>query len=386
MQWRYRHTVLLLAVFGNFTQLGSRLLISPLVPQIIDAFQTSKGVIGLALTALWGVYALTQFPSGLLGDRYGEKWVILVALVLTGVGSLLVAAAPTFGVFGIALLVLGIGTGLYFSVASSLLSSLFSNQGVALSVHTAGGSIAGLVVPVVAAYIGVTYDWRAGILVGTALAFPTVAVIMWRVRPTPPDHPDMAPWNRADPALLRRLLSDPALAYTIFLSVVGVFAFQAYSSFFPTFLIEFRGLSTAIASVVFGGVFFLSAVSQPVAGRLSDAFERDAAVALSMTLTALGLGAVLLGSGPVTLTAGAVLMGVGMTWPGVLQARFMDNLTAEDRTLGFGLVRTVYMVIGASGSVVTGTVADAAGWLPAYGIVILLLVLAVATLVVARFR
>lgn len=40
----------------------------------------------------------------------------------------------------------------------------------------------------------------------------------------------------------------------------------------------------------------------------------------------------------------------------------MDNLSDEERGAGFGLVRTVYMMIAATGSVATGTVADRFGW------------------------
>jgi len=40
----------------------------------------------------------------------------------------------------------------------------------------------------------------------------------------------------------------------------------------------------------------------------------------------------------------------------------MDHLDDHERSAGFGLVRTVYMVLGASGSVVVGFVADLFGW------------------------
>jgi hypothetical protein len=47
----------------------------------------------------------------------------------------------------------------------------------------------------------------------------------------------------------------------------------------------------------------------------------------------------------------------------------MDLLGESERGYGFGLVRTVYMFLGASGSVAVGTLADASGWVPAYGVV-----------------
>jgi MFS family permease len=52
----------------------------------------------------------------------------------------------------------------------------------------------------------------------------------------------------------------------------------------------------------------------------------------------------------------------------------MDQLSDAERGFGFGLIRTVYMLLAASGSIVVGWLADTGGWVPAYGVVILLLV------------
>jgi MFS family permease len=52
----------------------------------------------------------------------------------------------------------------------------------------------------------------------------------------------------------------------------------------------------------------------------------------------------------------------------------MDQLGDAERGFGFGLVRTVYLLLAASGSVVVGSLADIGGWVPAYGVVVLLLI------------
>jgi hypothetical protein len=53
----------------------------------------------------------------------------------------------------------------------------------------------------------------------------------------------------------------------------------------------------------------------------------------------------------------------------------MDELGDSERGAGFGLVRTVYGVIGSLGSVATGLVADAFGWAVAVGVLVALLTL-----------
>lgn len=380
LDWKYRHTVLVLVALANFTQLGSRLALSPLVPDIIDAFAVSKGMLGLALTGMWAAYALAQFPGGLLGDRFGQRPIVLLALGLLGVASLLLALAPTFVVFGVVVVALGAGAGLFYPVAASLLTELYENTGGSLGVVTAGGSISGLVAPVAAVTVAGWVGWRAGVAFGAVLALPMLLLFAWRVRSSAPARPDERLRDRVDPGELWALLSRPPVAFTTALSVCTVFTFQAYASFFPTFLVEYRGLSQSTASIAFGAVFLLSAVMLPAMGELSDRVGRDTVLSANLLLTAGGFVTLLVGGSLATTALGVILLGLGVSWAGVTQARFMDSFTESERSSGFGLVRTVYMLLGASGSVVTGALADAAGWLPAYGVVVALLSAAVLAL------
>jgi uncharacterized membrane protein YeaQ/YmgE (transglycosylase-associated protein family) len=59
-------------------------------------------------------------------------------------------------------------------------------------------------------------------------------------------------------------------------------------------------------------------------------------------------------------------------------------LGGADQGRSFGFIRTVYMFLGASGSVVTGSLADSLGWSIAYGVVIALLAGSVLALLARR--
>jgi MFS family permease len=67
--------------------------------------------------------------------------------------------------------------------------------------------------------------------------------------------------------------------------------------------------------------------------------------------------------------------------------KFMDHLDDHERNSGFGLVRTVYMMLGAAGSVVTGFVADLLGWEVAFlGLALLLVGMLAALLAIMARR
>lgn len=371
---------MLVLVAGNFAQLGSRLMISPLVPAILEDFAISKSEIGVALTGMWAMYALFQFPSGLLAQRFGKTKVIVAAQVLTSVGGLLIAFAPGFQSFRVLVIFLGVGTGLYLSVAGSMLADLFEREGQALGFVTAGGAFAGLVAPLIAGYAVSIGHWRGAILAWTVLPFSVAVAVAYATRSGSEEVRRSNDSGTVDVRAAVSLLGRPAILYTIALASITMFTWQAFASFLPTFFVEYLELSTAWSSVSFGVFFLFSALFQPIMGWASDRIGRDAILFGCLLLTAGSLGVLLSAPADLLLLPVAVALGVGCSWAGVVQARFMDRLPSTNRGPGFGLVRTMYLLLGSLGSSVTGTLADTAGWVPAIGLLLAILIAAAALL------
>jgi predicted MFS family arabinose efflux permease len=377
-RWLHRHTVLSVAVSSFFCTMFARVIISPLIPRLIEAFAVSKGAIGLALTGMWAVFALLQFPAGVLGEKFGERAVLLAALGFTALGSLLVALSPSFPAFAATVLVVGVGAGLFMPAAASLLTKLFPQTGRALGINSIGAPLGGLVGPVVATALAARYGWRAAPVAAAALATTVLVVGAWRVRSTPPERPDADVRERFEPDVVVDLLSRPPVVYTTVLAVVGFFAYQAFTSFFPTFLVEHAGVSDGRAGVVFGATFGLAIAGAPAQGWLSDRVGRDAVLGVGFLALAAGLGIFVVASGAAATVAGTALVAAGISWPGVMNSRFMDLFADDERGAGFGLVRTGFLLVSSLGSVVTGVLADAFGWTVAYGSVAAFLVVATA--------
>lgn len=110
-----RRKTLLIVSSGNVTQLGCRLLIGTVVPLLLVHVGTTRSTIGTALTGMWAVYALMQFPNGVLADGYGERLVLLAVLVATGSGVLLVAVSQSIVLITSFVLLLGAGAGSFFA-------------------------------------------------------------------------------------------------------------------------------------------------------------------------------------------------------------------------------------------------------------------------------
>ncbi|MXV60515.1 MFS transporter [Natronorubrum sp. JWXQ-INN-674] len=362
MRWSYQTTVLVSCTLAFFVTFFARLTISPVIPLIIEDFQTSNTLVGMALTGMWLAYGLSQYPSGILADRFGERSIILIAVGGSVLASLFIALAPMFAVFLIATISLGAVAGLHYSVATALLSRTYDDVGTAVGLHSAGAPLAGFLAPLAAAWVGIRYGWQPAVALGALVGLPVFALFYVSVRPTDPVRPDQAMRERLTVRPIVRFLSRPPIAFTLVIAITSTFVVQGLMSFLPTFLVVYRDYSAGFAGVLFSAYFVVRGTAQLAIGSLSDRHGRDSVLAGSMIAGGSGLVILVTWSGVLALSVGIVLIGIGAAFFPALDPRFLDELSEDERNIGFGLVRTVYVVFGASGSVGLGFFADAFGW------------------------
>ena len=376
-------------VLAYFAIRFGQVALGAVLPAVIETFRTDAGTLGLALSGMWVAYALVQLPSGALGDRFGERPVILAAVGLATAAAAGIAVVPSLPLLVVAVVVLGVGSGLYYNAATALLARSVEGIGRGIGLHRIGGQGAGLVAPVVAAGLAVRVGWRAAFIVAAVVGGVTVAVLVRGVRPVTPARPDRPLRAVFDPGRLRELLTRPGIAYATAVAGIGEFVSTATSAFLVTVLVQHHGLPVDLAGAVLGGYFAALVAAQPLVGWTSDRVGRDPALGLVFGSGILGYGLLPSVTGLPALGGAVVLCGVAMSWSPAIQARVLAGLDRADRGPGFGLVRTGYILLGAVGTAVTGTIADAAGWVVALRVLVgLLLVglLLVAAAILASHR
>jgi MFS family permease len=380
--WRdERYAALATCVGAYFSVRLAQLLVSPLVPSLRGAFDVSRGTVGLILTGMWLVYACSQTPSGAAADRYGPRRVVLAALGCTTVAALALAAAPSTLTFGAFALVLGVGAGLYYTPATALLADRFDDVGRVIGVHRVGSQVAGLVAPALAALLGARFGWRVAVGSGALVAAACLCVVGLRGSAAPRRCAAATDGGTAvGPRALASVLTRPPVAFAAALAAMGEFAALATLSFLPAFLVEHHGLSLSAAGAVFGAYFVVVAALQPVSGWLSDRFGRDAVTGALFATGAVGYAALAVGEGLAVAVPAVALVGVAMAWGSPVQSRAVDALADAERGVGFGAVRTGYILVGALGPAAVGTLADAAGWAASVGLLAGVLTFAAAAL------
>ena len=103
-------------------------VLSVALPTLATALHASESDLQWFSSGYALVLAAAMLPAGLLGDRYGRKKVMLLALALFGAGSLACAYAPSAGAFIAARLVLGLAGAGVIVMALSALTVLFTEE------------------------------------------------------------------------------------------------------------------------------------------------------------------------------------------------------------------------------------------------------------------
>lgn len=367
MRWAHRDVVLTLCTAALFVTVFGRLALSPVVPEIASEFDVSNGRIGLALSGMWLAYALTQLPSGVLADRYGDRAVMFVSVAGTGVTTLLVVLAPGYLVFSVGVFLLGGVAGLHYSVGTAVVTRLYDRTGTAIGLHNSGATIAGVLAPVIVAWIAVCYGWRPAVATTLVVALPIAGLIHVLLRDRQPRRPNGGLIEGLAIDRARSVLARPAVGFTVLIAVISDFTWQAIASFLPTFLVQYHGFSGTVAGVLFAGYFLAQGGLQVVVGMIADRFGHDAAITACMFAGMLGIGLLITDLGLIAVGAGIVLLGASMGFGAAVFPRVMSLFTEEDQGYGFGAFRTVYMVFSASGPAVVGTIADRFGWSASFG-------------------
>jgi len=367
-----------LSVAWATLQLG-RFLLPPLLPTIIVDLGMTTLTAGLALGGLQVIYALTQFPSGRLSDRFTRPSLVVPGLVALTGALLVLSVATSVWLFVAATLLFGVGKGLFAVPSRAQLSDLFvEKRGRALGLYAAGTDLGGIL----AATGGVVVTGGTALvaLPGVDLATPSLG---WR-DPFAPLAVAMAlvavvyaGWNR-DPyrlgrtdvglvATVRRLATtrsqrEAMVAFALFYFVVG-----AWVNFLPTYLTRAKGFAEPVAAGLFAVVFVVGIMVKPVAGLVSDRVPRRA-VAAGGLLFAVGAlaGVVLAGSVVAVGTAIAVYaVGYKTVFP-VADALLLDAAPDENVGGDLGAARAVFIGIGALGPVYMGGLASLASFEAAF--------------------
>ncbi len=188
----------LLAIAASVLVVGLDLTVLNLaLPSMAVSLHASTGDLQWIVDAYSLVLAALILPAGLLGDRYGRKRLLLIALVLFGAASLACAYATSVGALIAARAVLGVGAAAIFPLALSVLPVLFDGPDRQRAVAAIGGAsmLSFPIGPIVGGYLLDHFWWGSVFLINVpvvVLALSAVTVLLPESRSTARPRFDVA--------------------------------------------------------------------------------------------------------------------------------------------------------------------------------------------------
>jgi len=319
---------------------------------IQDEFHIGTQSMGWILSAFVLGYALFQVPAGWLGEKYGPRSVVTVAILWWSLFSAATAIAPRlplrhwFGTawsFALVRFAIGLGEGAAFPNANKIVASWMgaAHRGVGNSIFLAGIGLGGTTAPMAIAWTMNRWGWRMSFYLCGALGVFIAAAWHFYVTDNPADHPGVnaaelariqagsestAPSSTTSTSIsLVRLFSNSSVAGLVLSFTLVGYASYLYYTWFYLYLLQVRHLSVMQGGAWGSTPFLAMMLMTPLGGWVSDASvvrfgrrrgRRFAAwVGLGLASTFLLLGSHVEGNSPaiVLLAMGGGFLGFANT-------------------------------------------------------------------------
>ena len=106
---RYRWAVFATVLFTYFLIVSQRTAPGLITDQLMKDFSLTASTIGLLTSIQFLAYASLQIPIGLLSDRYGPNFFLIIGTILNGIGTVVYSLAPNEFILLFARLLVGLG-------------------------------------------------------------------------------------------------------------------------------------------------------------------------------------------------------------------------------------------------------------------------------------
>ncbi len=370
----YRWLIVVAGICGLFASLGiGRFALGMLLPAMGEALNLSYAEMGGIGTVNFCGYLLAVLLCGNLSRRYSPRLLISVALLVVGLSMISIGFVDQLPLITLFYFLTGVGSALSNVPIMALISIWFP--------PTSRGRAAGLVVIgnglgiIVSGYLvpklnSGGYGWQMSWIMLGSLVCCAAVICLLLIRNKPSDL-KTAQRKKAS-TLPKEAISaphglfakrfEPIFAHCAAIYFLFGFTYVIYATFFVTSLVQERGFTEQQAGHLWSWVGFLSLVSGPLFGSLSDRFGRRAglvtvfliqAAAYTMAVAALPEG---------FLYASIFCFGIVAWSVPTIMAALVGDLAGPQRAAAvFGFVTFVFGIGQIAGPFCAGALAEMTG-------------------------
>jgi MFS family permease len=263
----FSYGLLVMAVTHLLTHVFTRVH-TALFPVLQDEFGLSLLQLGLIAAIPPLCQTLLSIPAGLVSDRIGSRWLILASMVISAAGALLASQASGPALLIAAVSLVYLNTTLYHPAAYSFVTRLFGSKDRlrALGIHGSGGILGVALGPIsISLIMGVlALGWRQ-VYLFWFIPFLLGIVAMLPIKSEPEDDVPADGGEEKTNGTAMSLLSASLVMFLVFIGI-RMIATSMSESFMALYLVDDRGLSTSLASLIIGLNTLVGVLAAPLGG------------------------------------------------------------------------------------------------------------------------
>jgi len=202
---------------------------------IAQEFGVGLFFLGVLANIAGFAFGLTSLPAGFLADRIGERRLLMIFCLGSGVASIAVGLSPNVYVLGVALAVLGLALGIYHPVGSAFIARATKHRGMAFGYLGVSGNLGVALGPILAGAIASTLGWRAPYLIFAIPAFLMASLLYAFTRTEIPSvSEETTVETDAERTHLRLIVLPLVLIFVA--SAMNGFVYRGLVTFLPLYL------------------------------------------------------------------------------------------------------------------------------------------------------
>ena len=289
--------------------------VAPMVQDILQELSMSHSAMGSVMGAWQLVYIFAAIPCGILLDRIGGRYALLMAAALIGASALGRAFATDYWSFLLAVMLFGIGGPIVSSGAPKVVAEYFtgSQRGLAMGIYMTGPAIGGVVcLTMTNAFFLPLFDmnWRYVMALWGVVALVAGAIWWLLASVLQVDKRSAANRTESTPQLqiMAELIKAPAVRVLLMMSV-GVFLYNhGLNNWLPELLKQ--GGKTSVQAGYWAALpTLVGIVGSLLIPRLATPARRFH-ILIFLCVAALLASVLLQALDNVTLTTGLILQGI----------------------------------------------------------------------------
>ncbi len=197
--FRYRWVILGVCWLAFIVAFMQRLSIGPLAPFLKEDLDLTSAQVGLFMSAAAFGYGLTTVPAGLLADRIGIRWLLLIGEVFGGIfiASMFTVTSFSKGLMFMALAGMGMGCLSPSTTKAVLMWFPVRERATAMGFKQTAVNVGGIITATTLPTVALTLGWHYGFL-GIGFIAVVIGIVSFILYKQPPKRVSL---NASDPVI-----------------------------------------------------------------------------------------------------------------------------------------------------------------------------------------